>query len=461
MDRWEGRRTQLPSVPADLTTDVEDRIDPDRLITWLHEAGTATRERIALAAREQDVVHGTRLVHVAEGAAHRAAQARDRAEQIADQAQRDLEDAQAQADIDRTAVDEQARQARANHDAAVDAAHAITATAEQALANGRANATLAATEWSRQVAGWRARLVHLDGRAVNLPDDPDAIDLRQPFLDLERAHSAAVSALQRAIAEAGRAVDDAGQRVTGIEDELEQARQQLPVPQAPPWRAPRDRGRGVPLWAAVAFAEHISAQQADRIEGALLTAGLLDALITGEGLVGHGDLVLAGDRPAAGQSLADILVAENGSGADPQHVEWLLRAVAIDLNGSDLNIGHLRTGNVIASAPPNYRATFIGRAARERARLALVAELEQRLAIARHDLEAEKQRVEQLEAAVRASRRERDDFLPPTWFSWHASRSANCSSASRRLSSKPRRHWPPLQRSSPACSPSSTLPARP
>ncbi|MFI7211642.1 SbcC/MukB-like Walker B domain-containing protein [Micromonospora maritima] len=412
LDRWDSRRAQLPSVPADLTTDAEDRIDPDRLVAWLHEAGTAARERIALAAREQDVVHSTRLVHVAEGAAGRAAQARDRAEQVADQAHRDLEDAQAQADLDRTAFDEQAHRARAVHDAAVDAAHAITATAERALADGRVDATLAATEWSRQVAGWRAGLVHLDGRMVTLPDDPDVIDLRQPFLDLERAHSAAVSGLQRAIAEAGRAVDEARQRVSGIEDELDQARRQLPVPQAPPWRSPRDPGRGVPLWAAVAFAEHVSAEQADRIEGALLTAGLLDALIAGDRLVGDGDLVLAGDRPVVGQSLADILVAENGSGADPRHVEWLLQAVAIDLAGSDLSIGHLRTGNVIASAPPNYRATFIGRTARERARLALVADLEQRLATARRDLDAEKQRVEHLEAAVRASRRERDDFPP-------------------------------------------------
>ncbi|MEV0941737.1 SbcC/MukB-like Walker B domain-containing protein [Micromonospora wenchangensis] len=410
LDRWESGRVQLPSVPADLTTDAEDRIDSDRLVAWLHEAGAATRERIALAARDQDVVHGTRLVHAAEVAAHRAAQARDRAEHVADQAQRALENAQAQADLDRAAVDEQARQARADHDAAVDAAHAVTAAAEHALAAGRVDATKAASEWSRQVAGWRTGLVHLNGRTVNLPDDPDAIDLRQPFLDLERAHSAAVNSLQGAIAEAERAVEVARQRVTGIEDELEKARRQLPVPQAPPWRSPRDPGRGVPLWAAVAFAEHISAEQADRVEGALLTAGLLDALITADRLVGDGDLVLAGDGPVDGQSLADILVAEDGSGADPRHVEWLLRAVAVDLAGSDLSIGHLRTGNVIASAPPNYRATFIGRVARERARLALVADLEQRLSTARHDLEAEKQHVAHLDAAVRASLRERDDF---------------------------------------------------
>ncbi|MBE1489704.1 SbcC/MukB-like Walker B domain-containing protein [Plantactinospora soyae] len=412
LSRWDSRRAQLPSVPADLTTDAEDRIDPDRLVAWLHGAGTATRERIALGAREQDVVHGTRVVQAAEGAAHRAAQARKSAEQFADQAQRHLENAQAQAEIDRTAVDEQARQARADHDAAVDAAHAITATAEQALVDGRVDAIQAATEWGRQVAGWRARLVHLDGSTVNLPDDPVAIDLRQPFLDLERAHSAAVSGLQRAIAGTGRAVEDARQRVAGIEDELEQARRQLPVPQAPPWRSPRDPGRGVPLWAAVAFADHVSAEQADRIEGALLTAGLLDALITGDRLVGDGDLVLAGDRPAAGRSLADVLVAENGSGVDPRLVEWLLRAVAIDLTGSDLSIGYLRTGNVIASAPRDYRATFIGRTARESARLALVADLEQRLAAAHQDLQAEEQRVEQLEADVRASGRERDDFPP-------------------------------------------------
>jgi ABC-type dipeptide/oligopeptide/nickel transport system ATPase component len=414
LEQWDGRRTQLPAIPADLTVETEDRIDPDRLVTWLHQAATSTRDRIAVAVREQDVVHGARVVKDAEDTLRSATKGREEAELAAGQTERDLHDARERADLDHAAADQRARQARLDHDTAVETATNITAAAEQALAGGRADARRAAGEWAHRVAGWRSGLVHLDGHAVVLPDDPDSVDAQRPFVELERAHAAAVTALQRKISDAGRIVVQAGERVAEVSGELDHARRQLPVPQAPPWRSPRDPDAGVPFWAAVTFADHISAEQANLVEGALLTAGLLDAVITTDGLVGDGDLVLAGDAPATGPSLADILRPEADSDVDPGLVAWLLHAIAIDLAGSNLNIGHLRSGAVIASAPRDYQATFIGRTARERARQALVADLEQRLAAAHGDLEAARKRLTDLESAVLAAGRERDDFPPVT-----------------------------------------------
>ncbi|WP_239381909.1 SbcC/MukB-like Walker B domain-containing protein [Frankia sp. CIT1] len=410
--RWDDDRSQLPAVPTDLTADAEDRIDPDRLVAWLHQAVTATRDRVALAARQQDVAHGTRTVNDADGAARRATKAREDADQSARQAQHDLESAQERARLDHAVADERAQQAHADHDQSADAAREITASAGRALADGQAAAAQAAARWARQVAAWRDGLVHLDGSAVPLPGAPETIDLRQPFVDLERAHAVAVSELQLQISDARRAIAIEGDRVAEIRGELDDARRQLPVPPAPPWRSPRAPDRGVPLWATVAFADNISAERADLIEGALLTAGILDALITGDGLVGDGELVLAGDGPAAGHSLADILVPEADAGVDPRLVAWLLGAIAIDLAGSNLHIGRLRTGAVIATAPCSYRATFIGRTTRERARLALVADLELRLASARDALDTARRHLEGLESAVLAAGQERDDFPP-------------------------------------------------
>jgi ABC-type dipeptide/oligopeptide/nickel transport system ATPase component len=412
LHQWDGRRTQLPAVPAQLAVDAVDRIDLGRLVDWLHQAATGTRDRIALAAREQDVVHRTRAVRDAETLVVRAKNNAEEADRLAGEAQRALDETVQQAEDDHAAADEQARLAHTQHDTAAEAAHAITTAAEQALEEGRSAATRAAADWASRVSGWRAGLVHLDGQAVTLPEDPDAIDLRQPFVAVERAHSAAVTSLQRRIADAEAAVAAAEEHVAGISGELASARQQLPVPKAPPWRSPREPERGVPLWAAVAFAEHVTDGQADLVEGALLTAGLLDALITTDGLIGDGDLMLIGDHPVAGRSLADLLVPEPGSGANPEQVAALLSAIPLDGAGSDLRLGRLRTGALVAAAPRDYRATFIGHTARERARLALVADLEQQLADAQADLDAARRQIAGLESAVLAAAAERDAFPP-------------------------------------------------
>ncbi|MFG1997480.1 SbcC/MukB-like Walker B domain-containing protein [Actinoplanes sp. NPDC048988] len=407
---WDEQRLQLPAVPAELSVDAEDRIDPAQLVEWLHRTVNSTRDRIALAAREQDVRHRTDAVEKAAGVLRQATAAREQAERDADQADRRLAQTREQAEQQRTEADAFGRQAHIDHDAAGAAARQITTAAEHALEASRAAASQAARQWVGEVVAWQAGLVHLDGRTVTLPDDPDAIDVRQPFVDLERAHAAALSGLHRAIADADRAVAEAEGRAATIETDLAAARRQPPVPQAPPWRSPRDPHAGVPLWATVAFADHVSADEANLIEGALLTAGLLDALVTADGLVNDGDLLLAGDSPAPGRSLADVLTVEARPDVDPQLVGWLLRAVAIDLAGSDLRIGRLRTGAVIATAPRGYQATFIGATARERARLAQVADLEQQLAQAHADVRAARQQRKGLHTAVEAAGQERDRF---------------------------------------------------
>ncbi|MEU4563945.1 SbcC/MukB-like Walker B domain-containing protein [Actinoplanes sp. NPDC023936] len=407
---WDEQCLQLPAVPAELSIDADDRIDPMRLVDWLHRAVSSTRDRIALAAREQDVLHGTNAVEKAAGMVRQATAAREDAERTAERAERNLTEAREQAEQQQAEAAAREQQAHLDHDVASEAARQITTTAEQALHTSRVAASQAAHQWMHEVVAWRAGLVHLDGRTVTLPDDPDTIDLRQPFVDLERAHAAALSGLHRAIADADRAVIEAEGRVSTIEAELAAARRQPPVPQAPPWRSPRDPQAGVPLWATVAFADHVSADDANLIEGALLTAGLLDALITADGLVNDGDLLLAGDSPAPGRSLADVLTVEARPDVDSHLVAWLLRAVAIDLAGSDLRIGRLRTGAVIASAPRGYQATFIGATARERARMALVADLEQQLAQAHDELGTAGQHRQHLRTAVETAGQERDRF---------------------------------------------------
>ncbi|GAA3781319.1 hypothetical protein GCM10022225_82150 [Plantactinospora mayteni] len=410
LQQWDSHRVELPVIPAPLL-DTGERIDLDALVSWLHRAGTSTRHRIALAAREQDVHNAGRNVTAAEAALGTAAGKREKADATAAEAERGLARAQQQAVIDHEAADERVRQDHAAHEAAVEAAQQITTDAEQALADGGTAATAAALTWAHRVAAWRTSLIHLDAAAISVSSDPDTVDLHQPARAVQQAHATVAARLQRSIAGAEHDRDQAQQSVQHIEAELSNARRQSPVPAAPPWRAVRYPDAGVPFWAAVAFAPQTGAGHADRLEGALLVSGLLDALITHDGrLIGDGDVILSPHAPVPGRSLADVLSAEPDCGIDPHRITSLLRSIIIDDHDSDTDAGRLRIGPMIATAPRDYRAAFIGRTARERARLTRVSDLEHQLATAGDILTGAQRHLQSVQEAAQAAQAEADSF---------------------------------------------------
>ncbi|MEU7587735.1 SbcC/MukB-like Walker B domain-containing protein [Micromonospora sp. NPDC049230] len=410
VQRWDIYRVELPAVPTHLL-DTGERTDPDALVSWLHRAGTSTRQRIALAAREQDVLNAGRNVTAAETALSVVAGKREKAAEAAVEAERGLARAQQQAVFDHEAADERARQDHAAHEAAVHAAQQITTDAEQALADGGAAAAAAERTWAHHVAVWRTSLVHLDSAAVVLPGDLDIVDLHQPARAVQQAHATLTARLQRSIAAAEHDRDQAQHTVDDLDAELRNARRQSPVPAAPPWRAVRHQDACVPFWAAVAFASQTDSSHADRLEGALLVSGLLDAAITHDGrLIGDGDLTLSPHHSVPGRSLANLLTAEPDCGIDPHRITSLLRSITIDDLDSDTTAGRLRVGPLIATAPRGYRAAFIGRTARERARLARVTDLEHQLAAAGDMLAGAQQHLQSLHQAAQAAQAEVDSF---------------------------------------------------
>ncbi len=408
---WDTRRVELPAVPAHLSVDATDRINADDLTTWLHQAGIATRQRIALAAREQDVSNAARAVQAAEQSLQRATRLREQATRASDDAELRLDLLRQQAARDHQNADDDARQARATAHEAREAAHAITRHAENELGAGRQAATRAAADWARQVLDWRTTVVQLDHTTLVVPADPDAIDLHYSASVVQQALATVTAILQHRIAGTERDISAARDTVNNLDERLQQARRQPLAPAAPPWRDARTGDTGVPLWAAVAFAPHLDAADADRLEGALLTSGLLDALITHDGrLAGPGDLTLTTRDTADGGSLADVLVAEPDGGIDPRRVTILLRSISLDEHGTDLRRGHLQVGPLNATAPRGYRAAYIGRTTRERTRLALVADLEQQLADARAALSLVEAQSRSLHEAQETARVEADAF---------------------------------------------------
>jgi uncharacterized protein (TIGR02680 family) len=124
-------------------------------------------------------------------------------------------------------------------------------------------------------------------------------------------------------------------------------------PQAPPWRSADRSGRaGAPLYLLCDFAPWLDEASRASLEAVLQAAGLLDAWVMPDGGVLAAetfDAFAVPDRrppeplpcPAAGQSLAGLLVAVPGHGVGQEVLEALLRSVAVeprraDLGGPDL-----------------------------------------------------------------------------------------------------------------------------
>ncbi|MDO0917870.1 DUF2399 domain-containing protein [Streptomyces sp. DT2A-34] len=274
-------------------------------------------------------------------------------------------------------------------------------------------------DWLGEVHAWRDGLAHLSATDLPLPDatapaaDLNALQPADLTLAAVRAHAQAAPRLQRHAEEAARQVQAATETVTALTEKLHQAQQAAPVPAPPPWRT-RTPGDGVPLWALVDFAPGLHSADADRLEGALLVAGLLDALVTPDGRVCGGDLTLTPTTPAPGRTLADLLVVEDTPAIDTTRVGEILAAIPLDAPGSDTAAGRLAHGVLTASAPAGYRAAFIGRTTRERARQQHVRRLEDDLAAARSTLKEAEDHLAGRRRDITAAAAERDSLPPVT-----------------------------------------------
>jgi len=416
---WAAAARHFGPVPEELTAPDDDadhdRLNPDRLMVWLLESVNAARDRIGLTRHEQAAATGAALATAAATVSRDTREAQAKADEAAAEATSDYSFAVEQARAETMLAEQQKDQALASHEDDVASANADVVTATQRLADGTDRARQTARDWIGAVRAWQASLVHLSQAELRLPApdvSPAELDSLAPAsirVLVADAHAAAAAGLERAVAQAQQGVQRAEEIVGSVEADLAEARRVAPVPARPPWRT-RQPGDGIPLWALVDFAEDLPAAEADRLEGALLVSGLLDALVTPDGRAVAGDLIIAPAAAAPGRTLADLLQVEPDPAVDAGYVRRLLRAIPVDAPGSDLGTGQLANGVLTATAPSGYRAAFIGRTARERARLARVAALEGELTAAEKQLSAARSILRARQDDVLAARAERDVF---------------------------------------------------
>jgi uncharacterized protein (TIGR02680 family) len=162
----------------------------------------------------------------------------------------------------------------------------------------------------------------------------------------------------------------------------------------------RDHRPGAPLWKVTDFVPGLSDAERSGLEAALQAAGILDAWVTPDGNLVDGDVIVAsGLAPVRGPSCSSVLVPAIDP-ADPRAAALREESVASVLNAIELAAGTAGSGRtwvttdgrwsngVLSGAWRKERASYIGEGAREAARRARIAALEQELDEYRAAIEA-------------------------------------------------------------------------
>ena len=292
----EVRTTERVLVPAPVLLRTSRHGNPESVI----------RPAAALAEIIPADVGGAQQLAAAAaaGAAERLALAQRRlaeARRLADAQQRVLR-AEAEAEQLRAAADEDARtageRAEERNAAAVALAQAWRAWTDD--------------EQTRELIGEIAWAAHpaigpliLDAEALTGEDDGSLVRLDEAADEAVRPARAAV--------EAGRArldldEDSARERGRALRSERQDlAAERDPKPAEPPWLA-AERG-GEPLWRCVDFTGQLSDAGKAGLEGALLAAGLLGAVVQPDGVLvaADGELLLSPASPRPGRPLSAAL----------------------------------------------------------------------------------------------------------------------------------------------------------
>jgi hypothetical protein len=387
LSTWAVSLQHLDRPPEELTApspdSTADRLSPERFDAWLAATAESARHRIDLTGKKrQEAADDARAAEAAKTAAearaeHSATIAHaDKATHLLSQVRARIE-AEAEADSQRRA------RAESDHLEELRATQASVRAVEETLRGAEEAARDTARGWLTKVHQWRDSLTHLSPDAIHLPTSMDrlspealtGIDPMPVLLAARTAYTTAIRVLERKTTTAHSEVERLEKSAMLLDDELAQTRRTSPTPVAPLWRSRRPQD-GVPLWALVDFADHLSSHDADLIEGSLLVSGLLDALVTPEGKMVTGDLTITALTPARGATLANVLCPEQHQDVPVELIRRILRAIPIDANEGVPVPGVLTQGVVTAACPAGYRAAFIGRTAREHARQQRVAALE-------------------------------------------------------------------------------------
>ena len=328
---------------------------------------TVVQEATSIAGRSADTTDAERLVAAHVGA-RRLAIAAVRA------VLRDHERAQHERDLHTEAVGD-----------AVEALERASASARVA----KAELETAITAYIAAVDRWVDTCRQLPTARVRaaLPVDRSdparvAVALTEVRADLRSEHEHSVGEIRRS-----------REQLDAEHAELAAERQHygagsLVEPAAPPWRTDRSGELGAPLWRTVDVVDGIEPGVLDGVEAALAASGLIDAWIRPDGSVDleRSDLTLV-PAPIDGETLRSLLAPLDASHLARELVDRVLRSVRVvdTVDGSspagsvtDVAIGRdgtFRLGTAVGRCAVEP-ATLLGAEARERRRLARLAEID-------------------------------------------------------------------------------------
>jgi uncharacterized protein (TIGR02680 family) len=254
--------------------------------------------------------------------------------------------------------------------------------------------------YAASVLGWASECEQLgaDRLTAALPRPPeDPSSVAAAVADVVALARAEEAVARRELEEQRRAELELQESTLAERSRWE--RGELVDPDAPPWRSERSGRTGAPLWRLVDLVEAAAENEVDGLEAALTAAGLVDAWVSPDGRVDLGpdraDVSLS-VAPASGPTLESMLapaLPSGRSGLEPPVPAAVVAAVlasvrvtATALDPSD------DAGEVVIATDGTFRigaavgrgdrrpARLLGAVARERHRLARLAELDQVLA---------------------------------------------------------------------------------
>lgn len=234
----------------------------------------------------------------------------------------------------------------------------------------------------QQVAEWAASLQVLILEPHELPQEADARDgdlhsFRASIATVARPRTEAP--LREELETARREARNLEGQLRALDERITHAETEELPPEAPSWRADRTGRTGAPLWALVDFAPHLSDRARAIVEGALLTAGILDAWVDPEADAIAGDVLLKPGRPARGRSLADVLIAQPTDTINAEQITSILRQIGYAADHSPGGVAfvgeQLRTEWATAMAPAAWQPQYIGATTRAEQRQRLLERL--------------------------------------------------------------------------------------
>lgn len=285
---------------------------------------------------------------------------------------------------------------------AVEETHTRHESAESALEAMRERGEDALRAWAAQLIELALADTDVEALCELLLAGRDArallSDLGRPRLQAILKEQAAVDARHK---EHSAQLELVGERLRDLCTQDDPA----PAPRSPR-RSPRKGRGGAPLWLVCDFAESLPEEQRGPLEAALEEAGLLDAWISPDGALHDGDAVLRAE-PITGRTLAELLTPAPGqSGLDTALVDSVLRSLALD-GPLSVGPGHFRLGP-LHGRHAKACAEFIGAAAREVRRRALIEQAEAEQGALEAQLLAIQGEAEQLQAALTRLREEQE-----------------------------------------------------